>query len=152
MFAAITVAWPALRESSGSIINVSSAAALRGMPVERFEPGSSVSHSAAKAAILGLTRQVAAEGAPWGIRANAILPGFVDTGATAPVFEHTDRETIARSIPLGRIGRPEDIATVALFLASDASAWITGESIVVDGGMTRIGLGMAADVSRGGRA
>ncbi|MFF4253869.1 SDR family NAD(P)-dependent oxidoreductase [Streptomyces sp. NPDC001663] len=150
VFAAIREAWPALCVRGGSIINVSSVAALRGLPVEGVEPGSSVSHSAAKAAILGLTRQVAAEGAPHGIRANALLPGFIDTGATAPVFETTSRETIAASIPLGRIGAPKDIAAAAVFFASDAAEWITGETLVIDGGMTRIGRSILPSLPWGG--
>jgi NAD(P)-dependent dehydrogenase (short-subunit alcohol dehydrogenase family) len=141
VFTAIQAAWPALKANGGSIINTSSAAALRGLPVEGTEPGSSSAHSAAKAAVLGLTRQVAAEGAPHGIRANALLPGFVETAATSSVLASTEaRRTIERHVPLGRIGRPEDIAGAALFFASDASSWITGETLVVDGGWTRIGL------------
>lgn len=143
VFASIQAAWPALKERGGSIISTSSAAALRGLPVEGKEPGSSVSHSAAKAAILGLTRQVAAEGAPYRIRANALLPGFVETAATSTVFEQGDRAAFEAANPLGRIGQPIDIARAALFFASPASDWITAETMVIDGGQTRIGRSIA---------
>jgi NAD(P)-dependent dehydrogenase (short-subunit alcohol dehydrogenase family) len=141
VFAAISAAWPALKASRGTIVNTSSAAALRGLPIEGAEPGSSVGHSAAKAAVLGLTRQVAAEGAPLGIRANSLIPGFVEVPTTASVVADAgSRERIAARIPLGRIGEPEDLANAALFLASDESSWITAETLVVDGGWTRIGM------------
>jgi NAD(P)-dependent dehydrogenase (short-subunit alcohol dehydrogenase family) len=141
VFAGVSAAWSALRKSRGTIINTSSAAALRGLPIEGVEPGSSVGHSAAKAAVIGLTQQVAAEGAPHGIRANSLIPGFVEVPGTAPVIaDDAVRARIAASIPLGRIGRPEDLANAALFLASDESSWITAETLVVDGGWTRIGM------------
>ncbi|MFF4253917.1 SDR family NAD(P)-dependent oxidoreductase [Streptomyces sp. NPDC001663] len=141
VFAGVRAAWEALRASRGTIVNTSSAAALRGLPIEGLEPGSSVGHSAAKAAVIGLTQQVAAEGAPHGIRANSLIPGFVEVPGTASVLDDDEiRTRIAASIPLGRIGRPDDLAKAALFLASDESSWITAETLVVDGGWTRIGM------------
>lgn len=141
VFATIVAAWPHLVAQGGgaSIITTSSTAARRGSPLPITSPGSSAGHSAAKAGVLGLTRQVAAEGAPHQIRANAILPGFIEAPVTAPVLAHPGvREAITKSMPLRRIGQPEDIAKVALFLASDDALWITAEDITVDGGSVSI--------------
>jgi NAD(P)-dependent dehydrogenase (short-subunit alcohol dehydrogenase family) len=150
VFAPIRAAWSELVGSGrASIINTSSVTALRGLPVEGDEPGSSVTHSAAKAAILGLTRQVAAEGAPYGIRSNALLPGVIDTKAVQDAIDDPEvRAEVARAIPLGRLGEPADIAAAALFLASDESSWITGETLVVDGGWTRIDMSILNRRSR----
>jgi len=137
VFATIYAAWPHLvaQEGPSSIVTTSSNAAIQGMPIPITTPGSSAGHSAAKAAVLGLTRQVAAEGAPHGIRANAILPGFIETGVTAPILEQPGvRSAISASIPLRRVGQPNDIALAAVYLASDESSWMTGETLTIDGG------------------
>jgi NAD(P)-dependent dehydrogenase (short-subunit alcohol dehydrogenase family) len=108
------------------ILNVAS---VGGLAVERDLGWYNVT----KAAQLHLTRHLAAELAPR-IRVNAIAPGIVRTEFARPLWEH-DEPAIAAGIPLGRLGAPEDIANAALFLVSNASSWITGHVLVVDGGI-----------------
>jgi 3-oxoacyl-[acyl-carrier protein] reductase len=116
-----------LRSGSGSIINMSSVRGLHG--------GKGVTnYAASKAGIIGLTKGFALELAGMHIRVNAIAPGFIATGMTCKINEQ-ELEGFKRQIPMKRLGAPEDIAEVALFLASDSSAYITGQVIVVDGGM-----------------
>jgi NAD(P)-dependent dehydrogenase (short-subunit alcohol dehydrogenase family) len=82
-----------------------------------------------------MTRQLALEGAPYGIRANTISPGLVVTGATAPVIADPEiRALWLKKHMLGRFGQPEDVAWMAVFLASDESSWITASDFAVDGG------------------
>lgn len=111
----------------GSVINIAS--------IEGLQPAAGHAHYAAsKAALIMLTRAAALELGSAGLRVNAISPGLIDSGALA---EHWP-EGVARwlaSAPLGRLGSPADIADAALFLASDASRWITGANLVVDGGV-----------------
>ena len=116
--------------AGGSIINISSLASTTGLA------GSSV-YSATKAAVDSLTRTLAAELGPRNIRVNAINPGMVDTeGARAGGFVDGElRKEFEAKIPLGRIGQPHDIAPSAVFLASDDAAWITGETLLVAGGL-----------------
>lgn len=87
--------------------------------------------------MLGLTRQLAVEGGPLGIRANTISPGMVLTPATASAGAHQGgtRDALLARIPLGRVGTPEDIAWCAVYLASDEAAWVTGGNFPVDGGV-----------------
>ena len=95
----------------------------------------SIPYGAAKAGVVGLVRSLAAQVGPRGIRVNAILPGFIDT----PLNWVTDREVrahIINRIPLRRAGQPEDVARTVLFLASDDAGYVTGSSLVVDGGFT----------------
>lgn len=137
VFLGMKHAIPALiRSGGGSIINVSSATALVGMPGQ-------AAYSATKAGVLALTKSAAVEYGPRGIRVNALCPGVVETpmwqGVRRQVAEATgsddiDRMTISRH-PLGRLGRPEDLASAALFLASESSSFITGAVLPVDGGM-----------------
>ena len=124
-------AWPHLIErGGGAVVNIGSMSGLRG----HVHIGQSA-HTAAKAAVMALTFQQAAEGSPHGIRVNSISPGPVDT----PVLRETFVEGPPPApIPLGRMGQPEDIAKCALFLASDDASWITGANVAVDGGMTII--------------
>jgi len=120
---------PALRAAGGgSIINTASVSAFRGS-VER----PSHAYAASKGAVLSLTRAMAASYGRDRIRVNAICPGTIRTRLTADIIERVERD-VARLIPLGRVGEPEDIARCALFLASPDSAWISGTQIVVDGG------------------
>jgi NAD(P)-dependent dehydrogenase (short-subunit alcohol dehydrogenase family) len=97
-------------------------------------------YCASKAGLLGLTRAACAELGPEGIRINAICPGAVDTPLLAPLLEMPGaRERLESGTPLGRLAQPEDIASVVRFLLSDEAAYITGTSLVVDGGMTAVG-------------
>jgi NAD(P)-dependent dehydrogenase (short-subunit alcohol dehydrogenase family) len=120
------LAWKAsMAERGGTIVNMAS---IGGMSTE---PGIGY-YNATKAAVIHLTRQFAAELAPR-VRVNAIAPGIVRTQLAKALWENYEPELKAR-LPLGRIGEPEDIGRVAVFLAGDDSAWITGQTLVVDGG------------------
>jgi len=110
----------------GAIVNLSSAA-IRGTPV-------GVHYSASKNGVIGITRSMALALAPHRIRVNAIAPGTTDTAQ--PRYGNTEEElqTFAHGLPIPRLGRPEEIATLAVFLASDAAAWITGQVYHINGG------------------
>jgi NAD(P)-dependent dehydrogenase (short-subunit alcohol dehydrogenase family) len=115
---------------SGAIVNLASQAALLSLPNQ-------VVYTATKGAICALTRSLAIDWAPHGVRVNAIAPTFVWTPMAAPMLaiEQVHAAVIKR-IPLGRVGRPQDIAGAALFLCSDAASLITGHTLPVDGGWT----------------
>jgi NAD(P)-dependent dehydrogenase (short-subunit alcohol dehydrogenase family) len=143
VFLACKHAWPHLRASRGSIINIASTAGLTGSMTNQR-----VAHSASKGGVIALTRQLAAEGAQHGIRANAISPGMIATpGARENLLarDHPMR-SIARAIPLGRLGESEDVVNAAVFLASDEASYITGANLVVDGGWSVV-LPGAAEVN-----
>ena len=112
----------------GSVINVAS---IGGLGVE---PGIGW-YNVTKAAVLHITRQLSFELAP-DVRVNALAPGLVKTKLAAALWEGPGEDRIAAHIPLRRLGLPDDIATAALFLASDAASWVTGQTFVVDGGTT----------------
>ena len=114
------------KQRSGAIVNTSSVTA-------QFGTQMGTPYGASKAAILGITRSLAMELAPWNIRVNAVAPGVVNTEMVSNLNE-LERESCARSIPLGRLGEPEDIAKAMLFLASDNASYITGATLNVDGG------------------
>ena len=95
-------------------------------------------YCSSKAGLVGLTRSLAARLGPLGIRANAIFPGYIDTPMLASVASPEVRERQVASSVLGRIGQPEEIARVARFLLSDDATFVTGQAIVVDGGVTAI--------------
>ncbi len=116
-----------MRNKSGSIVNLASIMATRG------GEGYAV-YSASKAALIGLTKAVAKELAPKNIRVNAVAPGLIRTDMTAGLGGDQFRKAAER-IKMGRIGEPEDVANTILFLASDQSAYVTGQVIGVDGGM-----------------
>lgn len=134
VFLATRAAWPWLKESgAASVINFASANARHALP------GSpALAHCAGKGGVLAMTRQLAMEGAPHGIRANTIAPGFIRTAATErhlaadPAFE---QQVLAKNM-LKRLGEPEDIAWCALWLASDEARYVTGADIAVDAGAT----------------
>ncbi len=114
-----------MQEHGGAILNIAS---IGGLSVET----SIGAYNATKAALLHLTRTLAAELAP-SVRVNSISPGLVKTDMARALWERGE-EAIARTLPLHRLGEPEDIAQAAVFLCSDAASWITGTNLVVDGG------------------
>ena len=114
------------KQRCGSIVNTSSVTA-------QFGTQMGTPYSASKAAILGITRSLAMELAPWNIRVNAVAPGVVNTEMVSNLND-MERESCARSIPLGRLGEPGDIANAMLFLASDMASYVTGTTLNVDGG------------------
>ncbi|MEX2584564.1 MAG: SDR family oxidoreductase [Gemmatimonadota bacterium] len=116
----------------GSIINISSVAAFKG---GRRGALQAAGYSASKGAVVSLTRELAGSWSDYGIRVNAIAPGWFPTKMSRGVLEAAG-ERILAGIPLARFGEPEDIQGVALFLASDASAYMTGQTVIVDGGQT----------------
>jgi NAD(P)-dependent dehydrogenase (short-subunit alcohol dehydrogenase family) len=124
-------AWPHLKASRGIIVNTASLTALMS-----FKNLGSLAHTTAKAGIIGMTRQLAMEGRSHGIRANSISPGVIETNQTREQLKDPEWAgyMLGKTL-LGRLGRPEEVARVALFLASDDSSYVTGVDIVVDGGM-----------------
>jgi NAD(P)-dependent dehydrogenase (short-subunit alcohol dehydrogenase family) len=124
-------AWPYLKASRGVIVNNASLTALMS-----FRNLGSLSHTTAKAGIIGMTRQLSMEGRDYGIRANSISPGVIETSQTREQLKDPEWAgyMLGKTL-LGRLGRPEEVARVALFLASDDSSYVTGVDIVVDGGM-----------------
>lgn len=116
-----------LRKREGRIINIASVSGMMGN-------GGQANYAAAKAGMIGLTKTTAKELASRNITCNAIAPGFVETDMAKKLGEET-LASAAKAIPLGRLGKPEDIANTAVFLASDSAAYITGEVIKVDGGL-----------------
>ena len=116
-----------MRQRSGSIINMASVVGVHG------NAGQS-NYAASKAGLIALAKSIAQEVGSRGIRANAIAPGFIETAMTAALPDSV-REEWCKKIPLRRGGKPEDIADVATFLASDLSSYVTGQVIQVDGGM-----------------
>jgi meso-butanediol dehydrogenase/(S,S)-butanediol dehydrogenase/diacetyl reductase len=137
MYLVSRAAVPAMRAvGGGSIINTSSVSAFRGSVARP-----SHAYAASKGAVLALTRAMAASYGRDRIRVNAICPGTIRTRLTADIIESAEREAAeGHGIPLGRVGEPEDIASCALFLASDDASWISGAEIVVDGGARAAGL------------
>lgn len=122
-----------IKTGGGSIINISSKAAITG------EPGHAA-YSALKGAILSLTLAMAVDLAPYNIRVNAICPGPTETDLLYSATTEEERRRMAARAPLKRLAKPEDIAAVALYLASDDSAYVTGQKFVVDGGMTIVAV------------
>ena len=135
VFIACQRAWPHLKRSRGVILNIASTAGMTGSMTNRR-----TAHTASKGGVISLTRQLAAEGAPHGIRANCISPGMIATpGARDNLLaEHHPMRTIAGAIPLGRLGTAQDVVNAAVFLASDEAAYITGANLVVDGGWSAV--------------
>ncbi|MDR3138546.1 MAG: 3-oxoacyl-[acyl-carrier-protein] reductase [Treponema sp.] len=122
-----TVGRDMIRRKKGAIINMSSVVGIHGN-------GGQANYAASKAGLIGLTKSLAQETASRGVRVNAIAPGFILSDMTGALPEAA-REKLLERIPLKRAGSPEDVAEAALFLASDAAAYITGQVLAVDGGM-----------------
>lgn len=119
-----------LAQGGGSIINLSSTAGMRGR-------AGNAPYSAAKAAVINLSRALAMEWAPKGVRVNVLAPGRFLTPLTEAEMSVPEKyAAFVRQVPLGRIGQPEEIQDIAVWLASDASAYVTGSTITLDGGQT----------------
>lgn len=116
-----------LRQRGGRIVSISSISGVRGNAGQ-------INYCGAKAGIVGMTKCLARELASRNITVNAVAPGYIDTDMTAVLPEKV-KETVLSQVPLGRMGRPEDVAETVAFLASDRAGYITGQTILVDGGM-----------------
>lgn len=132
-FRAIRAVLPVMRrQGGGSIVNTASISGL-------LADEGSAPYCAAKAALINLTRVAAVEAGQYGIRVNAVCPGVIETAMTGGAVQVPAlREAALRQVPLARLGRPEDVANLVLFLASDLAAYITGGAHVVDGGQTAV--------------
>jgi 3-oxoacyl-[acyl-carrier protein] reductase len=122
-----TLARDMIRRRAGSIINMSSVVGIHGN-------GGQANYAASKAGLIGLTKSLARETAGRGVRVNAVAPGFIESDMTKAMPEAA-KQGMLQLIPLKRVGRPEDVAAAALFLASEESSYITGQVLTVDGGM-----------------
>jgi 3-oxoacyl-[acyl-carrier protein] reductase len=122
------VARAMIKQRSGSIINISSVSGIMGNAGQ-------VNYSASKAGLIGFSKSLAREVASRGVRVNVIAPGFIETDMTRALGDKV-RDTLIAQVPLARAGTPADVAALAGFLASDAAAYITGQVIPVDGGLS----------------
>lgn len=120
-----------LKQKSGIIVNISSSSGLHPLPGQ-------TNYAAAKAGIIGFTKALAKEVAPYNIRVNAIAPGFIDTDMTGKLNQDY-RQRLLQTIPVGRFGSPEEVARVVLFLCSEDSMYLTGQTIEIDGGLSLLG-------------
>jgi meso-butanediol dehydrogenase/(S,S)-butanediol dehydrogenase/diacetyl reductase len=133
IFYMVQAAIPLMAKSGGgSIINISSIAGIAGQPIGVF------AHAAAKGGVLAVSRSMARELAPHGIRSNALVPGMISNPEKQGGFdkELNVKDEVSPRILLGRVGTPEDVVNAALFFASDESSYVTGASLIVDGGWT----------------
>ncbi|MFA4990207.1 MAG: 3-oxoacyl-[acyl-carrier-protein] reductase [Candidatus Omnitrophota bacterium] len=116
-----------LKQKSGSIVNITSVSGVAGMSRQ-------TNYAASKAGIIGFTKSLAKEVAPYNIRVNAVAPGFIETDMLSGLKDEF-REGLKKKIPLSRLGRVEDVAAAVKFLLSEAADFITGQTIIVDGGL-----------------
>jgi NAD(P)-dependent dehydrogenase (short-subunit alcohol dehydrogenase family) len=119
-----------VKEGRGSIVNVASVAGLNAFPMH-------AAYAASKHAVVGLTRTVALEAARSGVRVNAVCPGFTDTPMVEEGVEKMNQtaEQLVKRIPARRLGRPDEVAAAIAYLCSDAAAYVTGQTLVIDGGI-----------------
>lgn len=135
LFLLTQAAWPHLvGRGGGSVVNVASATGHMG-----YEHMPALPHITAKGGVIAMTRQLAAEGAAAGIRVNSVSPSLIETPASAEALNAPGaKEHLMRNLLIKRYGRPEDVASCIVFLASDESSWVTGSDYLVDGGTTII--------------
>ncbi len=119
-----------IKQKSGVIVNITSVSGITGMSRQ-------TNYSASKAGIIGFTKSLAREVAPYNIRVNAVAPGFIETDMLKELKEEY-KSQIMKQIPLYRFGRPEEVARVVKFLVSDEAGYITGQTIVIDGGLSAV--------------
>jgi meso-butanediol dehydrogenase / (S,S)-butanediol dehydrogenase / diacetyl reductase len=135
VFLPIKHAWPHVCAAAGSVVLVGSTAGVSGSMTN-----TRVAHTATKGGVVAMTKQLAAEGAPHGVRVNCVSPGMIRTPATESDLLADDHpmRTIERHIPLRRIGAPEEVARCVVFLASDEASYVTGANLMVDGGWSAV--------------
>jgi len=119
---------PFIKQKSGVIVNIASVSGVVGIPRQ-------TNYSASKAGIIGFTKSLAKEVAPYNIRVNAVAPGFIETGMLENLKEEY-KSQIIKQTPLGRMGKPEEVAKAVKFLVSEKANYITGQVIIIDGGMS----------------
>ncbi|MGH2373326.1 MAG: 3-oxoacyl-ACP reductase family protein [bacterium] len=130
-----------LASQSGRVINIASVAGIVGNAGQ-------ANYSSAKAALIGLTQVLAREFAPKGVTVNAVAPGAIDAGIVASMPEEQRRRLVA-AIPMGRMGTADEVAALVVFLAGPLAGYITGQTIIIDGGTTAGGLPITVDVAAG---